>query len=259
MKVISYLLIAAGSAALLASILYDLSALTFIGLGVFAWGIILAYIRTDDYTKKVLLDAVAHPQLKNIDQIVNELEYKGHTIYLPPKYLTNQELNKAYISKRNETSLPTPAQIKEQEDRFFVENPSGILMTPPGDGLATLFEKTLKANFGKKDMQYVEMKMPNLLVEDLEIARKVEFETKKNRIRVKIENSSPTTLKIKGDESSKPYSTFDSLLASAIACVLARATGKPIMLEKQQNELFSARTETRRELTLEYRVLDELE
>jgi hypothetical protein len=79
------------------------------------------------------------------------------------------------------------------------------------------------------------------------------MEIENNKIRVKIENSWYNTLNIENEKSSSTYSTLGSPLSSAIACVLAKATGKPIIIEKQQT------SEDGRDLTIEYHILEEEE
>ena len=246
-------LITTGTIALFTSIISTSSILAFIGLGLIFWGIIFAYIRTEEYTKKVLLDATASQQMATLNQIIQELEYKGNAIYLPPKYLKDPEANKAYISKQKETNLPAPEQIQKQETRFFIENPPGILLTPPGAGLARLFEKTFKTNFTRVDLQHLQQNMPKLFIEDLEIAKNFEMDTQNNKIRVKIENSVYKALNIETEKPSSIYSTLGSPLSSAIACVLAKSTGKPIIIEKQET------SKDGRDVTIEYRILDEEE
>src|SRR3990170_5525830 len=150
-KKASFILIATGTTALFASIFYSSSILAFIGLGLLFWGILFTYIRTDEYTKKALIDAIAYPQVDTLNKLVQELDLKGTTIYLPPRYFKNPETHKAYIQKQNGDALPTPEQIQEQETQLFTQNPLGMLMTPPGSELTKLFEKTLGTNFARVD------------------------------------------------------------------------------------------------------------
>jgi len=90
-KVTSWTLLGVGVAALITSIIYASSILTFIGLGLLFWGAILLYIRDQEYTRKVLLDASVLPSLTTINQLVQKLNYKGNAVYLPPKYLKDPE------------------------------------------------------------------------------------------------------------------------------------------------------------------------
>lgn len=255
-KLIYSTLIATGAVALATSIIYDSSILAFIGLGLLFWGIIFTYTRTEEYIKKALLDATVYSQLATLNEIIQELECKGNAIYLPPKYLRDPEAYKAYIPKQKEAELPTPEQTQTQEPQFFIdfiENPPAVLLTPPGAELTKLFEKTLKTNFTRVDLQYLKQNLPKLFIEDLEIAQNFEMETENNKIRVKIQNSVFKTLNIETEQPSNIYSTLGSPLSSAIACALAKTTGKPIIIEKQET------SGDGKDLTIEYRILEEEE
>jgi hypothetical protein len=246
-------LITTGAIALFTSILYASSILAFIGLGLLFWGIILTYVRTEEYTKKILLDTTTSSQQATLNHIMQELRYEGDAVYLPPKYFRNPETNKAYIPEQKNTRLPRPEQIQEHEQEFLIEKPDGVLFTPPGAELSKLFEKTLKTNFARKDLRYLQQNMPKLFIEDLEIAQDFEIETKNNKILVKIKNSVYNTTDMKTEQPSSTHSTLGSPLSSAIACTLAKTTGKPIIIEKQQT------SEDGRDLTIEYRTIDEEE
>ncbi len=208
-------LIITGITALTLSIIYTSSILAFIGLGLLFWGVILIYIRTEEYTKKILLDATTAPSIATLNQLLDELNYKGKPIYLPPKYLNNPEAYKAYIPKQDGEKMPTPEQT--QENSLITKNPEGLLMTPLGAELAKLFEKRLETSFTRVDLQWLQQNMPKLLIEDLEIARDFEIKIEKDKVYTRIE---------------KPV--LDQPLSSAIACALAKASGKPITVENQQ-------------------------
>jgi hypothetical protein len=106
-----------GAASLLASVYYSSQILAFIGLGLVFWGIILTYIRTEEYVKESLLNATSLSTLSVLNHIIEELDYKEKAVYLPPKYLKDPEANKAYIPKNKESKMPTPEQIQEKEDK----------------------------------------------------------------------------------------------------------------------------------------------
>jgi hypothetical protein len=249
-------LVATGAIALALSIIYASSILAFIGLGLLFWGIIFAYVRTGEYVKQALLDATASSQKATLNEIIQELQCKGNAIYLPPKYLSGLEANKVYIAKLKGTKLPTPEETQEQDPQFsisFIENPEAVLLTPPGAELTKLFEKTLETNFTRVDLQYLQKNMPKLFIEDLELAQNFEMETENNKIRVKIQNSVCPALITVAEQPSNIYSTLGSPLSSAIACALAKSTGKPIIIENHQTN------KDGRDVTIEYRILEEEE
>lgn len=241
------ILLITGSFSLIFSIVFVSSILAFIGLGLVFWGIIFAYIRTEEYTKKALLDATVNSQIAILNQTLQGLQHEDDAIYLPPKYFTDPDISKVYIPKQKAFGeLPTPEQIQKQESLFFIESPLGILLTPPGAELAKLFEKILETNFTRVDMEYLQQKMPKLFIEELEITQNFEIKTENNKILVKIENSKYDVLNSEVENSR----TLGSLLSSAIACVIAKTTGNPIRIEKQQ-------TSEDAYLTIEYQIMKE--
>jgi len=251
-KVASWTLLGVGAAALITSIVYVSSILAFIGLSLVFWGAILLYIQPEEYTKKAILEAAVLPSLATLNQLMQELDYKGKAVYLPPKYFENPEANKIYIPKQKHGKPPTPELILKQESQLFIKNPQGILLTPPGAQLTKLFEKTLETSFTKVDLEYLQQNLPKLLIEDLEIAENLEIETKNRKaakeitgsvsliettrdtIHVKITNSILQDIWKEDRKLSHLYSKIGCPICSAIACTLTKATGKPVTIERIQ-------------------------
>jgi len=237
-KLQSRIMLGAGAAILLASIIYNASILAFIGLSLVFWGALLLYIQPEDYTRKVLLDAAVTSSLKQLNQILQEADYRGKAIYLPPKYFKNPETSKIYIPKQEDGKPPTPEHILQQENGIFIENSQGILLTPAGAELASLFEKTLGTSFTRTDLKYLQRKLPKLLIEDLEIADDLEIEARNgddgearnDTIHVRITNSLYKDLYTEAETRSH-IGVIGCPICSALACALTKATGKPITIE----------------------------
>jgi hypothetical protein len=229
----SGILLGLGIAALLASIIYESSILAFIGLGLSFWGALLLYIQDQDYVPKLVLDASVLPSLSTVDQMIHELGFRGDAIYLPPKYFEDPETTRIYVARREDSILPTPEEIEKYENRLIIENPQGMLLTPPGSELTKLLEKTMETSFTKVDLKYLQKNMPKLFIEDLEIAENLELQAENDTIRVTVTNSIFNEI---SNETSKNHvsSKIGSPLCSAIACALTKATGEPIMIEKIQ-------------------------
>ncbi|MEM2704036.1 MAG: hypothetical protein QXR45_12840 [Candidatus Bathyarchaeia archaeon] len=233
-KASGWITLTIGAISLITSILYNSHILAFIGLGLIFWGIILTYIQTEEYVKQSLLTATASSNLTTINQIMKELGCEEKAIYLPPQYFINPEVNKAYIPKDRNLKIPNPYQIQGKENNFFLQNPQGILLTPPGSELTRLFEETLETSFTKVDLKYLQLNLPKLLIEDLEIAQDVDITVENNKVNVTILNSAYQNLTKETAKLSKLYRSLGCPLSSAIACALAKATGKPVIIEKQQ-------------------------
>lgn len=234
LRMLSSVLIILGAVALFFSVLYTLLILAFIGLGLLFFGVTFTYVRSDEYVKKILLDTTVFSQQATLKHIIQELQYEGYIVYLPPKYFRSPEVQRAYISERENGPLPTFEEVQKNEQAFLIENPPGVLFTPPGAELSKLFEKTLGTYFTDVDLQYLLQNMPKLFVEDLEIAQDFEMEIEDDVIRVKVHDCVYNTSGEETGESSSRYSTLDSPLVSAMACALAKTINKPVMVEKLQ-------------------------
>jgi len=247
---VCWLLTCTGAMALVLSIIYNSSVLAFIGLGLTLWGVIVLYIRPEACVKEALLSATVLPAIENQNQLIKALGCKGKGIYLPPQYLKLSGSSKVYISAQEDMETPSPEQLKSQEEGVFLKNPEGILISPPGAELASLFEKKMGTGFITVDFRYLEKNMPRLLVEDLEIARNVEMRSQNGRVHVKMENSIFANIH-KEAKLSQIYGSLGCPLCSAIACTLARATGRPVIIERDEI------SEDGKITDVEYRLLEE--
>jgi len=214
---ITSLLFFAGVAILFLSINFNSSVLAFVGLGLVFWGAILLFIRSNRYVKEDLLLTATKSSLTTLRDFILELGYAGKGIYLPPKYLRDFESSKVFITT-SKLILPLITQIQDTKN-LIVKNPDGILVTPPGYDLSLLFEKTLGVNFIHKDLPFFELNLRRLIVEDLEIAQNIEMKLTENLVRVKIEDS--------------VYKNMGTL-SSAIACILAKTSGKLVLIENRE-------------------------
>ena len=245
-RLVGWLLLALGLIVLATSIIYESSILAFVGLGLTFWGPLLLYISPGKLVKQTLLDSTIIPSLANLDQILTELKYQGKGIYLPPKYLKGFETSRIFIPKNKKTNLPTPEEI-QQQDKIFLENPEAALISPPGLSLSKLFEKTLGIRFTKVDLEYLQQSLPKLFIEDLEIAEDLEIQKKYDKVSAKITGRAQyDTIHVKiinsvykevcKEARKLPYihGAIGCPICSAIACALAKAAGKPVIIEMTQ-------------------------
>jgi hypothetical protein len=244
-KLISPAIVITGLAGLVFSIIFASQILAFIGLGLLFWGIIIKYITTEEYVRQPIFDATALTPLKIINQNIRDLKYSGKAVYLPPQYLTEIESNKACITKGENTKLPTPEEA-QLENNSLVQDPDWLLLTPPGNELTRLFEKTLKTNFTKVDLSYLEQNLAELLIEDVEVAETIQIQIASSTIKIVLENTIYAGI-------CKENQTPNSLgcpISSAIACALAKATGKPVTIRSER--LF----EDEKTIAVEYEMLE---
>ena len=226
-------LFSTGVLSLILSISYPSSILALIGLGLVFWGAILLYVAPGEYVKTVLFDSTTITLIENLDSIMIEGGYKGDAVYLPPRYLKDFESSKVYLSKEKQ-QLPSPEQMRQKKEWPASLYSDDTLLNPPGAELARLFERSIGTRFTKIDLQFLENYLPKILIENLEIARTLHIHIEKDKIEVSMKSSIykgilkeisklPTALKSLGDP-----------ISSAVACALAKATGKPVKIAQYE-------------------------
>jgi len=254
-KLIYSTLILAGTVSLVLSIIYASSFLALIGLGMLFWGMTLTYVRTEEYVKRILLDQSTSSQLASMNRVISEADYAGNAIFLPPRYFKVPNVYKAYIPKEKNAKAPKPELMYRQKPHSFIEyleNPPALLLTPPGAELTNLFEKKLNTDFSTVKLSYLQANLPKLLIEDLEMVKNFEMNVEKNTIRVRIEGSvyrEPNT----DERQLDIYFSFGSPLINAIASVLARVSGKPVVMMKRRSR------PSGEDVIVEYRIMNEEE
>jgi len=249
--ILPFILICTGAISLIVSVVYTSLIPAFIGLGLLFWGAILIYIKNDKYVEDTLLYATAFSPLISIEQILGELDIQGRGYHLSPKYLKKLDSNKVYISKTKDDQLPKPEQIQEKENQLIIDNPQGILLTSPGDGLLKLFEKKLGTSFIKVDLRYLKQEMPKLLVEELEIAQDMELIENNGTIRMRVTNSPFIRLNQETSTLPRLHEALGCALTSAVASAIARTTGKPTLIISQKID------ETANTLTTDFRTIED--
>lgn len=205
--------------------------LGFIGLGLTFWGVLLLYIRPKKFVRAALLHSTAIPSLTAISKIISDLNYEGKGIYLPPRYLRELKGGTVFIPSRREIVIPPVEEVAEE--KVFLKNPNGMCLTPPGLSLVNLYEDELGRDFAKVDLNYLQMNLPKLFIEDLEIAEDLEINVEGDKIHVKITGSIYTEFCREIRNTSPNICTsLGCPLCSSITSALARTTGKPVIIEK---------------------------
>jgi hypothetical protein len=265
-RTIGLILLILGITSLLGSIAYSSTIPALIGLGLIFWGIIITYIQTSEYIERRILDATVVPLMTTLDETLKTLEYKGKAVYLPPKYLNSPETPKIYVSRQVTAALPPPDITQKLEIEPSHRNTQGMLILPPGAELTRLFETSLGTSFLNIKLQDLQQRLPKVLIEDLEVVTDIEIKTPANietettaenaradedRILVKFTTATYKNTCKKATELSAIYANVGCPLTSALASALAKTTGKPVTIEKQQVSEDGATTQT------EYRILKE--
>jgi len=250
-RLAGYIVTFVGAAVLAGSMVFSSSVWVIVGLPLIFWGILFFFLKPTSLVKADLLDIASYSLLENVRRLISEFGLKGKCVYLPPRYLKDLSSGLVFISAKKEAYVPTLDEVKEAEDRIFLKNPNGVFLVPSGVALANLFERELGTSFAKVDLEYLIRNLPKVFVEDLEIAKDFEFSVVGDRVHVWVEGSVYKDLCDDVRKASGVCGSFGCPLCSSIACVLARASGRPVVMDGNE---FSADGKV---MDIHYRLLEE--
>jgi hypothetical protein len=229
-KIAKYLISIAGILFIAVSIFYASSFFAILGTALLSWGVLLIYVTPTKHVPLTLLEGMILSSSSNIERILINCNLYEKGKYLPPRYLKDIESSLVFVPAYSKQPLPKPEEVIEE--KLLLEDRKLIFVTPPGFGLCKLFEKVIKVSFSKKDLDFVEKRLPRLLVEDMELAERVELKKQNDSI----------TLKIKGNlfgeicnneitKFPRTHNQVGCIVSSAIACVLAKASGQIVTIQ----------------------------
>jgi hypothetical protein len=252
-KVVAWLLLLAGGGILFLAWTYGSSISAFAGLGFVLWGLVMLYAGSKRYVEESMLTTLIFPSLANLDRLLEDLDCRGKAFFLPPEFLSDFEACRVYISVEKSGGPPKPEHIRGNENRMLLKEPSGVIVEPPGAELTMLLEKRLGTRFTRVDLQFLQRELPRAFVERLQLAKNMQIDVERSRIRVTIEDFSLMGMYEKISSLARVYSQIGSPVASAIGCALAKSSGELVSFE---NEVVSQRG---RNLTIDYRIRSALE
>jgi len=225
---VGWLLLGIGLSALAAAILFASTILTFIGLGLTFWGSLMFFIQPKNYVRSDLMNATAISSLKTIDKMMMGMGYREKGVYIQA-----HESDKAVVFVPSEPFSMIPQISSFEEDRTFLSDPAGLLVPPPGLALAGLIEKKLGFKLKNCGLEALVEALPKVLVEDLEIVKDVEIEVKEDSVHLKLYDSIYADFCAEVRDTSRRCG-LGCPMCSALASILAIATGKPVLYEEDR-------------------------
>ncbi|MEM2938694.1 MAG: hypothetical protein QXU95_00235 [Candidatus Bathyarchaeia archaeon] len=221
--------------ALIFSILKDSSTLAFIGLGLTFWGTLFFFIKAERHVHESLLDSTATSIYTTADRIIRDLKIGSNGYYIPPypkdvyipEHLKGLKEATVFISTDSESTPP----IEEIAQRkFLLESPRGICISPPGLGILDQIEKEMGKDLSGMQLSDLSEILPPIITENLQLAKEMEIKTEDNQVHVSMIN--PAYRSLYTSEDLKSVRFLGCPLASAIACVIAKSTGKIVSIQK---------------------------
>jgi hypothetical protein len=224
---IAYMLLALGLTLCVIAIYYSHHVASVLGFTLIFWGALLMYLSPIQLVRKEVMDYTISDYNGNLSRIIEELGYKGYPLHISPGTLWGMNNTILWISKDNITVRPSDEQLSSEE--LFLDDPKGIVISPPGQGLMRLMEDEINS-FTTMGFDELSLNLQRVLVEGLEVAESLEFVREDQMIKLTTKGiilldliqknaKNPLNMRI-GD----PYN-------SAIASTLARSTRTPVLIE----------------------------
>ena len=215
-------LLALGAVSLLGSIAYTSTILAFIGLGLSFYGMLFLFIRPAKYIESETLESTLSP-IKTLDLLLTQLGYRGREIYLP----TGNGVI-LFVPEGDGGQLPMKLVVPEnlQTPTNFSQ---GVMLSPPGLALTRIIERGLAADLSIRGLGYLEDKLPKILTESPQMVKNMQMQVEGNLVRFRF-NGSVYCDQLR-NETGK--CSRGCPLCSALACILVRATGLPVVLEDE--------------------------
>jgi hypothetical protein len=217
------------------SVITGSQVLAFIGLGLTFWGALFFLVRPIAYVRGSLLGMTAVTLYSTIDRIIKDLNYKGNGLYVPPyprdvylpEHLRGLKESIVFISADANSGPPSVEEIASS--KFMTKRPKGICITAPGSGLVDQFEKMLRTDLTKMNLEDLCASLPQIILENFQLAKEIEMKTEDHRVILKTSDSVFKNLYV--EEGPRSVRLLGCPLVSAVASALGKTTGKATLIE----------------------------
>lgn len=233
-----------GAVCLLFSYFVDSLVLTFMGLGLVLWGVLMLFISPSRQVRAEVISSAISLMQKSIENLLAALGYTGQVIFFHPNSLKGLGHGYIFVSHlaarggnaKSSDVLNLLPYSSETEVPSVYLHPTGVFIASPSQGLVDLFEKELLTNFAGVDLPQIQRTLPKLLIEDLRLVDQFEIiKNDDNTISVEISGGPYEDLckSIRsGAQSSARNSHIGCVFCSALALVFSKVLGNPIIIEE---------------------------
>jgi hypothetical protein len=223
-------LLALGITLIVISVFCASSVIAILGTAFIFWSVILFYITPVRHVPLPFISAASIGGYDNIERILVEFDLNEKGLYLPPKILMDVESSLVYVPKCSSASLPSWEEIN---NKLISAQKNGVFLSPPGIGLSQLFEQELGISFTKIDLAGLSSILPKLLIDLFEITDSVNIQVNGDLITIEITYGLFDDVCHTMNNQPRTHSQVGCLLSSALACILAKVTGKTVCILKE--------------------------
>lgn len=223
-----------GAGCLIVSYLSSSLILTFIGLGLTLWGLLLFYISQARSIPRKVFDVLSFSMLRSMDAIVGEFYHGDSVIHFYHANGDGFAQGHVYFVEKPNGALPNYGQLNNQEISRNDLNGTSILS--PSQGLLELFEEELNVDLAKVDFPFLERALPDILVEELKLVDYFLIEANDDTFAIKFSGKPSVHLCRLINEKSKIGYRIGCPVCSVLALALSKCTGRPIRIKQTITE-----------------------
>ena len=227
-------LIAAGGASLVVSYIFSSVILTLAGLGLVFWGVTILYISPTKYVPENVLGLLSLSTIKSIDRMLINMNYRGKTIFVHPRHLKGLAQGYVFIPYDSSFRGSLPNEEQLAEERMLYEDPKGIFMVAPSQGLVDLVEKELDVNLATVDMEYFKENVPRLLTNNIRIIDSIVIQDPAGSVRIDVVGDSAAKLCKAVSKETLIGNHFGCPLCSSVALMVSKVVGKPVAIQESK-------------------------
>jgi len=132
----------------------------------------------------------------------------------------------------------------------FSQTKKTVHLLRRGSALLRLFEEELGFSFTKTGLNEIQNRLPKLLVEDMGLAKKAEIQIQDNVVTLEITSSIFEEICRQTDSQPKSHMQVGCFLSSSVACALAKAAGKSVLIQKE------IRSQEAKTMHVEYEIIE---
>jgi len=223
---LTLVMVVIGGVLLLASTLASNAIAALAGLAVIFWGILLLFATATPYVKAEVIGPSFEGQREAVRQFLSAGGTKLNATYLPPRSFEDVSAGKVLLSAEKDGG----GGVTGGASGLSATSGTRVQMPAPGLGLVKYYQKKAGSDFLGVDLQYVKLTLPNLVTEDLELARSLEVSIDGDTVDITSIGAKFYQLCVAMSDSAESESYLACPFHSSFALVLARATSKAVMI-----------------------------
>jgi hypothetical protein len=223
-----------GAGCLAISYLENSMILTFIGLGLILWGLLLFYISPSRSIPRKVFDVLSFSMLRSIDAIVDQMYHEESVVHFYHANRNGLAQGYIYFVRRPNGAVRNYVQFNSQE--ISQNDFNGTFILSPTQGLLDLFEKELNVNLARIDFPFLQRTLPDILVEELKLVDYFLIEANDDTFIIRFSGEPSAHLCRLVNEKSKIGYRIGCPVCSVLALALSKSTGRPIRIKQTITE-----------------------